>query len=256
VSCVVLDIEGTTSPAAFVYEQLYPYARSRFASWLAEHSADEDVARAMEQVHELIGDEGTSMHRVVSALEDWSLRDLKITPLKTVQGRIWADGFAAGELTAPFFPDVIPALRTWREVGLDLYIYSSGSVNAQRAWFGHTPEGDLRSMLRGYFDTENAGPKKVTGSYSTIAGVIGCAAPQVVFLSDSVEELDAARAANWRTVGVRRPGEPNFALGVGDHLQISSFAELRGDWLQRLRPWLARFMIARMAVRNSGPPCA
>lgn len=227
VSCIVLDIEGTTSPAAFVYEQLYPYARSRFARWLADHGADEDVARVIEQVRELIGDPGAPVPLVVAALEDWSRRDQKITPLKTVQGRIWADGFAAGELTAPFFPDVIPVLRGWRAAGLDLYIYSSGSVNAQRAWFGHTPEGDLRPLLRGYFDTENAGQKKVAESYRAIAGVIGCTAQQVVFLSDSVDELDAARAANWRTVGVRRPGQPNFTLGVGDHPEISSFAELR-----------------------------
>lgn len=91
---------------------------------------------------------------------------------------------------------------------------------------GHTPEGDLRPLLSGYFDTENAGPKKASVSYGAIASAIGCAAPQIVFLSDSAEELDGARAAGWRTVGVRRPGEPNFALGVGDHLAISSFAEL------------------------------
>jgi len=228
-SCFVLDIEGTTSPAAFVFEQLYPYARSRFALWLADHSADEDVARAIEQVAEQIGEPEPSIGRVVAALEDWSRRDLKITPLKTVQGRIWAEGFAAGDLTAPFFPDVIPALRAWRAAGLDLYIYSSGSVDAQRAWFGHTPEGDLRPLLSGYFDTENAGAKKAAGSYRAIAAVIGCAAAQIVFLSDSAAELDAARAAGWQTVGVRRAGEPNAALGTGDHLEIASFAELRSQ---------------------------
>jgi enolase-phosphatase E1 len=230
VSRVVLDIEGTTSPAAFVYEQLYPYARMRFTRWLTDHSADEDMARAIEQVRERIGDPagepGTPTHRVAAALEDWSRRDLKVTALKTVQGRIWAHGFAVGDLTAPFFPDVIPALRTWRAADLSLYIYSSGSADAQRAWFGHTPEGDLRPLLSGYFDTENAGPKKAAESYSAIAGAIGCAPQRIVFLSDSAEELDAARAADWRTVGVRRPGEPNFALGVGDHPEISSFAEL------------------------------
>jgi enolase-phosphatase E1 len=168
VSCVVLDIEGTTSPAAFVYERLYPYARARFTRWLADHGTDEDTVRAIEQVRELIGAQGTTMQQVVGALEDWSRGDLKITPLKTVQGRIWAAGFAAGDLTAPFFPGVIPALRAWRAAGLDLHIYSSGSVDAQRAWFGHTPEGDLRPLLSGYFDTQNAGPKKMAESYRAI----------------------------------------------------------------------------------------
>jgi enolase-phosphatase E1 len=229
-NCVVLDIEGTTSPAAFVYDELYPYARKRFARWLADHGADEDTARAMEQVRERIGapagEQGTSVDLIVAALEDWSSRDLKITPLKTVQGQIWAHGFAAGELTAPFFPDVIPVLRGWHAAGQRLFIYSSGSVDAQQAWFGHTPEGDLRSLLSGYFDTENAGPKKTADSYHAIASATGHAAAQIVFLSDSRDELDAARTAGWRTVGVRRPGEPNFAAGVGDHREISSFAEL------------------------------
>ena len=230
-SSVVLDIEGTTSPAAFVYEQLYPYARARFARWLADHGADDDTARAIAQVREQIGDPavgpGAPLEQVVAALEDWSRRDLKVTALKTVQGGIWAQGFAAGDLTAPFFPDVIPALRDWHTSGLSLYIYSSGSVDAQRAWFGHTPEGNLRALLSGYFDTENAGPKKEPASYNVIADAIGCPAAQIVFLSDSALELDAAQAAGWRTIGVRRPGEPNFALGTGDHPEIASFAELR-----------------------------
>jgi 2,3-diketo-5-methylthio-1-phosphopentane phosphatase len=231
VSCIVLDIEGTTSPAAFVYEHLYPYARARFTRWLADHRTDDDTARAITQVRELIsapaGGPETSLALVSSALEDWSRRDIKITALKTVQGQIWAQGFAAGELTAPFFPDVIPALRTWRAAGPRLYIYSSGSADAQRAWFQHTVEGDLRPLLSGYFDTENAGPKKALESYNAIGDSIGCAAPQIMFLSDTAQELDAARAAGWRTVGVRRRGEPNFAIGVGDHREIASFAELR-----------------------------
>jgi enolase-phosphatase E1 len=230
VSRVVLDVEGTTSPAAFVCERLYPYARTRFPRWLAEHGADADTARAVEQVRERIGgpagQPAASIGQVVAVLEDWSRRDLKVTALKTVQGQIWAHGFAAGDLTAPFFPDVIPALRAWRAAGLRLYVYSSGSVSAQRGWFGHTPDGDVRPLLSGYFDTETAGPKKAQASYQTIAAAIGCAAGQVVFLSDSAPELDAARAAGWRTVGVRRLGEPNFDSGVGDHREIGSFAEL------------------------------
>lgn len=229
-SVVVLDIEGTTSPAAFVYQTLYPYARARFASWLVGHEADEDTAGAIEQVRRQIGsptgERGASLEHVVATLEDWSRRDLKVTALKTVQGQIWARGFAAGHLTAPFFPDAIPALRAWRAAGLSLYVYSSGSAHAQRAWFAHTPEGDLRPLISGYFDTETAGPKKDATSYEKIAGAIGRAAARIVFLSDAAPELDAARAAGWRTVGVRRPGEPNFPLGTGDHREIASFAEL------------------------------
>jgi enolase-phosphatase E1 len=232
---VVLDIEGTTSPAAFVHGHLYPYATARFASWLVGHGTEEDMARAIKQVREQIGEpadglpchrEAPGQHQVIAALEDWSRRDLKVSALKTIQGRIWAHGFAVGDLTAPFFPDVIPALRAWQAAGRRLYIYSSGSADAQRAWFGHTLEGDLCPLLSGYFDTENAGSKKAVASYDVIAATIGSVACEIVFLSDTAGELDAARAAGWRTIGVCRPGEPNFAAGTGDHHMISSFGEL------------------------------
>ncbi len=225
-SAVVIDIEGTTSPAAHVTQELYPYARRRFASWLADHSGDQATVRAVEQVRELIGDAQASHERVVAALNSWLDDDLKITALKTIQGRIWETGFASGELVAPFFPDVIPALYAWHAAGLGLYVYSSGSVAAQQAWFGHTAEGDLRYLVSGNFDTENAGPKRVARSYRAIASAIGRPAGQIAFLSDLTEELDAARAAGWHTAGVRRPGEPYFDRGVGDHLEIASFAAL------------------------------
>ncbi len=225
-SAVVTDIEGTTSPAAFVSRELYPYSRLRFASWLADHADDPDTTRAVQQVRQLIGEPQAPPSRVVTALNDWLDSDVKITPLKTIQGRIWQAGFAAGDLVAPFFSDVIPALREWHAAGLGLYIYSSGSVAAQRAWFGHTAHGDLQHLLSGHFDTENAGPKRAAESYRAIAAAIGRDAREVVFLSDLAEELDGARAAGWHTAGVRRRGEPYFDRGVGDHPEVTSFAAL------------------------------
>ena len=133
--------------------------------------------------------------------------------------------------------NVLPALRAWRSHGTPLYIFSSGSVAAQRSWFGHTAEGDLRPLISGYFDTVNAGPKRAVDSYRAITSAIGAPPQRTVFLSDVTAELDAAAAAGWHTVGVRREGEPHFAAGVGDHLAVSSFAdlELAGD-----RPVAAR----------------
>lgn len=223
---VVIDIEGTTSAAAFVVERLYPYAAKRLRSWIDEHGADPDIARALAQVRDLIGEPEAGVSRVVAALSDWSAADEKVTPLKTVQGKIWADGFASGELTSHFFPDVIPALRAWKAAGRELYVFSSGSVAAQRSWFGHSPAGDLLPLLTGHFDTENAGPKRAAGSYRAIAAATGAEPARTVFLSDLADELDAARAAGWHTAGVRRPGEPYYERGVGDHLEVASLADL------------------------------
>lgn len=223
---VVLDIEGTTSATAFVVEELYPYSADRFAGWLDGHPDDPPTARAVAQVRELIGEPAADTGRIVAALREWLAADQKVTALKTVQGQIWAEGFASGDLVAHFYPDAIPALRAWHSAGHRLYVFSSGSVTAQRAWFAHTPAGDLLPLLSGHFDTENAGPKRVASSYQKIATVIGVDPARLVFLSDLVDELDAARLAGWRTVGVRRPGEPHYASGVGDHFEIASFAEL------------------------------
>jgi len=228
---VVVDIEGTTSATRFVVERLYPYSRERFARWIDEHGGDPEVTRAVAQVRELIGEPRAGTARIVAALNSWLDRDEKITPLKALQGGIWEHGFATGQLTAHFYPDVIPALRAWKAAGHELHVFSSGSVSAQRAWFGHSPEGDLLPLLSGLFDTENAGPKRVAESYHTIAAAVGADASRMVFLSDLAAELDAARAAGWHTVGVRRPGEAHDRQGVGDHLEVASFDQVDLDAL-------------------------
>jgi enolase-phosphatase E1 len=223
---VVVDIEGTTSATDFVVRRLYPYSVDRFADWIAGHREDPDTARAVGQIRALLGEPDAGDERIVAALRAWVAADEKATPLKTIQGRIWARGFATGELVAHFYPDVIPALREWRVAGQRLYVFSSGSVAAQRSWFGHTPEGDLQPLVSGYFDTENAGPKRDPGSYRRIAAATGTAPEQTVFLSDVVAELDAARAVGWHTVAVRRPGEPHGHSAAGDHPAVASFADL------------------------------
>jgi enolase-phosphatase E1 len=223
---IVVDIEGTTSATAFVVDRLYPYSAERFASWIDRHGDDPDIVRAVAQVRQLIGEPEAGTDRIVAALRSWLAADEKVTPLKTVQGKIWQHGFATGDLVSDFYPDVIPALRAWTAAGHALYVFSSGSVAAQRSWFAHSPEGDLRPLVSGYFDTENAGPKRALQSYEKIASATGAEPAQTAFLSDVVAELDAARAAGWHTVGVRRPGEPHHARGVGDHLEVASFADL------------------------------
>ncbi|MFF9774715.1 acireductone synthase [Streptomyces sp. NPDC013978] len=225
---VVLDIEGTTSATGFVVDVLYPYSRSRFGALLAERSGDPDVARAVAQVRELIAEPDADAAHVERALNSWLDEDRKATPLKTLQGIIWSEGFARGDLVSHFYDDVVPALRAWHAAGVRLQVYSSGSVAAQRAWFRSSPEGDLLPLVEGLYDTENAGPKQEAESYRTIASALGLAATpdRVLFLSDRPGELDAARQAGWRTVGVRRPGEPYYEQGVGDHPQAGTFDEI------------------------------
>ncbi|MEU9436846.1 acireductone synthase [Streptomyces sp. NPDC048252] len=226
VDAVVLDIEGTTSATGFVVDVLYPYSRARFAELLTERAEEPAVARAIAQVRELTGEPDADAAAIEKTLNAWLDEDRKATPLKSLQGVLWSEGFARGDLVSHFYDDVVPRLRAWHAAGLRLYVYSSGAVSAQRAWFTNSPAGDLTSLLSGLYDTENAGPKQEPESYRRIAGSTAVAADRLLFLSDRPGELDAAREAGWHTVGVRRPGEPYFEQGVGDHAQAGTFDEI------------------------------
>ncbi len=224
---VVLDIEGTTSATGFVTEVLYPYSRTRFAALLTERGHEPDVRRAMDQARELLGEPAADAARIEQALNDWLDEDRKATPLKTLQGLLWAEGFARGDLVSHFYADVVPAIRRWHTDGLRLHVYSSGSVAAQRAWFAHSDSGDLLPLVDSLFDTENAGPKQSPDAYRAITEVIATRPDRTLFLSDRTAELDAARAAGWLTVGVRRPGEPYYRHGTGDHPEVGSFVDIQ-----------------------------
>lgn len=226
-AAVVVDIEGTTSATAAVHEGLYDYARPRLGPWIDAHEDDPEVSGA---VADTIAAGGLSPQAatadVVRVLHGWMDGDVKATPLKTLQGQIWAAGFAAGELTAHVFPDVAPRLHAWAASGRTLAVFSSGSAVSQRAWFAHTGAGDLSGLFAEFFDTVTAGPKRDADSYRAIADALGVAPSQIVFLSDVPAELDAAVAAGWRTVGVRRDGEPAAAWDFGPHPVVTSFDEV------------------------------
>jgi enolase-phosphatase E1 len=223
---IVIDIEGTSSATYYVTGHLYPYSADRLACLIQRHESSPAVSHAVDQVRELIGEPVAALDRATAVLLDRQASDQKVTPLKTLQGMIWEQGFANGDLTAYFYPDAVPALRAWKTAGRTIYIFSSRSSSARRAWFGPSPEGDLRSLISGYFDTENAGPKREASSYQRIAASTRTDPAQIVFASDAAAELDAAREAGWHTVGVRHPGERNYDSGVGGHLEVSSLANL------------------------------
>lgn len=224
VTAIAIDIEGTTSATEFVHQRLFPWTRQHLEGWIAEHGREPQVAAQLAEVRREVGAVGTSDRYAVEVLRSWIDQDVKATPLKAIQGWMWQEGFASGQLESHLFEDVAPALRAWHEAGLRLAVYSSGSVTAQESWFGHSPAGDLRPLFSGWFDTENAGPKRDEDSYRRIAAHLGSAPNQLLFLSDITSELDAARSAGWHTVGIRRPGEPAWLAGVGRHPEARRFA--------------------------------
>lgn len=186
---IVLDIEGTTTPVAFVTDVLFPYARLHLRDYLRDH-VERDEAKVAE---------------TAARMESLMDRDVKDPELKALQGKIWVRGYGDGTLKGEVFPDVPPALERWHGAGLDLAIYSSGSVLAQRLLFGTTPAGDLTKRIGHYFDT-GVGPKRSSESYTHIATAMARAPRELLFLSDVVAELDAARAAGLQAALCVRPG--------------------------------------------------
>jgi enolase-phosphatase E1 len=224
---VVLDIEGTTSAAGFILGDLYDYARPRLGPWIDTHADDPDVIGVVRQV---INDRGLAENantdEIVTVLHEWMATDAKTAPLKTLQGQIWAEGFARGEIRSHFFTDVVPALHRWAAAGTQFAVFSSGSTASQRPWFAYSPGGDLTELIKGFFDTVNAGPKRNADSYQVIADVLGVDAGRVLFLSDHPDELRAAEAAGWQVVALRRIGEPHEHADFGSHPVIATFDEL------------------------------
>src|SRR3954466_12997123 len=224
---LVVDLEGTTSAAGFILGDLYDYARPRLLPWLQEHADDGEGGPARQQTIEEAGlPADADDEAVVAALHRFMDEDVKSTPLKTLQGQIWAEGFRRGEISSHFFDDVIPKLREWHAAGLAIACFSSGSVTSQRPWFEHSPGGDLPPLVIAYFDTVNAGPKKEAASYDRIAAELGRRPEELVFFTDHPDEVSAAKTAGWSVVAFSRPGEPWFGADFGDVPVVSSFDEV------------------------------
>jgi enolase-phosphatase E1 len=205
IRAVIVDVEGTTSSIAFVKEQLFPYARRHIPDYVREHAgAIQDI---IDEVRGIEGNASLDTPQLIAVLLRWMDDDRKFTPLKTLQGLVWRRGFDTGALCAPVYEDALRALRQWREQGITLYVYSSGSVAAQRLLFSHTEEGNLTPLFSGYFDT-TTGSKLEAESFRTIARSIGLPPETTLFLSDHTGEIDAARAAGMQAVWVDRASLP------------------------------------------------
>lgn len=219
-----MDIEGTTSAAQHVYDVLFPYAREHLRPWITDHGTEPATSAALTATAVESGLDPDDRDALIAQLETWIDSDVKAAPLKTLQGFIWEQGFARGELSSHVFEDVVPALQDWREGGLTLAIYSSGSVAAQRLLFGHAPQGDLNPLIEANFDITTAGPKREAASYRAIAAALALAPGDLLFLSDVQAELDAARDAGWQVVGLLRDGEAQATATEEPH--VGSFADL------------------------------
>ena len=202
-TAVLTDIEGTTTDIAFVHQVLFPYSRDHLPGFLRANANNAEVAAALAELRAMENAPALAVDAAITILLRWIAEDRKAKPLKTLQGLIWMEGYKRGELRGHIYPDALAALRRWHEAGTPLYIYSSGSVAAQKLLFGHTGDGDLRPLFSGYFDTA-VGSKMEAESYFRIAEILGRPSRSILFLSDNAGELQAASAAGFRVIQVDR----------------------------------------------------
>ena len=204
IRAIVTDIEGTTSSLSFVKDVLFPYARQRMQTYARAQAALPEVRIQLAAVSAAVGRTLTD-DEAAAQLVRWIDEDKKITPLKALQGMIWETGYRHGDFQGHVYDDAVRRLREWKDLGLSLYVYSSGSVYAQKLLFGFSRCGDLTPLFNGYFDT-TIGAKRETDAYRRIAQSIGMPAGEILFLSDIREELDAAQAAGLNTCWLVRDG--------------------------------------------------
>ncbi|MBM4202174.1 MAG: acireductone synthase [Gammaproteobacteria bacterium] len=217
IKALLTDIEGTTSSISFVKDVLFPYSREHLAEFVKLRRSDPQVRKLLDDARALAGSDLSDM-ALIEQLLQWIDEDRKSTPLKSLQGLIWEHGYQHGDFHGHIYEDAVRCLRTFKAKGLRLYVYSSGSVHAQKLLFAHTQFGDLTPLFSGYFDT-HIGPKQAAESYGKIAASIGLAAGEILFLSDVEAELDAARTAGLVTLKLVREG----VLPPSRHPQAADF---------------------------------
>ncbi|WP_416261648.1 acireductone synthase [Gibbsiella quercinecans] len=227
IRAIVTDIEGTTSEIRFVHQVLFPYARAHLDAFIRQHADDAEVAAPLAALREELGQPDADLAQLIAALYRFMDEDRKSTALKALQGIIWRSGYHHGDFRGHVYPEVAGQLAAWQQQGLKLYVYSSGSVEAQKLLFGYSEAGDLQPLFSGYFDTR-IGAKRESASYRNIAGATEFAPDELLFLSDIRQELDAAREAGWHTCQLirddadeqsRHPQVKRF-----DHINVGEFA--------------------------------
>ena len=222
IQAILTDIEGTTTSLSFVKDVLFPYAYEHMQSFVVENRTNPAVAKLIDDVRYEVNNPVLSLSGAIEQLKQWIRDDKKITPLKAIQGLMWQQGYASGDFTGHVYPDAVAGLQGWHAQGLQLYVYSSGSVQAQQLLFGYSDAGDLTPLFSGYFDTQ-VGHKREIGAYQHIAQAIGIAPEHILFLSDIREELDAAQQAGMQTCALVRENQATEGL---QHPWVENFAQI------------------------------
>jgi enolase-phosphatase E1 len=220
---VLTDIEGTTTSISFVQDVLFPYFLLHINEIYLLSDMNE-VKYIFGKVIRIVKKEEnkniTTSEEVIEQLKIWCKEDRKIKQLKTLQGILWEKGYQSGELFGHIYDDVPPILNQWHSLGKKMGIFSSGSSKAQKLLYKYSDKGDLSNFFSHYFDT-NIGAKRDTETYSSIAQEIKLPAKRILFLSDVIEELDAAENAGFQALQIKREGnEQSWNKSVSDFSQI------------------------------------
>lgn len=217
VKVILTDIEGTTSSLSFVKDTLFPYARNHLADYVYDYA--DDIENLIEDIKKEERNQELNLEEVIEVLLRYIDEDQKVTSLKTLQGLIWEEGYNNGDLVGHIYNDALHGLKRWNEQGVDLYVYSSGSIAAQKLLFKHTDAGDLTPLFKGYFDT-TIGHKKEAESYEKIAAQIGVEPENILFLSDSTEEIAAAHKSGMQVIILDRE---KSLFDAGEHYVAHDF---------------------------------
>ncbi len=239
VQAILMDIEGTTTSIDFVKKALFPYAYTHIPDYIHHHAEHPLVGQVMQQVRKAVHNAAANADDIINVLRHWIDQDKKVTALKDLQGLIWQNGYEKGDFTGHLYADVPQHLRYWKQQGIRLYIFSSGSVAAQKLLFRFSDYGDLSDQISGYFDT-NTGHKREPESYNRIVGSVQLPADDVLFLSDTPEECDAARQAGLQTTLLLRnqahsgtAGDHHPIAYQFDEIEVVSCNDLSGDRMLR-----------------------
>lgn len=231
IKAILTDIEGTTSSISFVRDVLFPYAAQHLPMFVRANAREAAVAEQLRAAAQEAGVAQDDHAAIVEVLQRWIAEDRKVTPLKALQGMLWEHGYRHGDYRAHVYADAFEQLKRWHAAGLPLYIYSSGSVQAQKLFFAFSECGDMTPLFSGYFDT-TSGAKQDPESYRRIAAAIGLPAGEILFLSDIKGELDAAREAGLQTFWLVRPADTTAdaaAIAAAPHAVARDFSAINVD---------------------------
>jgi enolase-phosphatase E1 len=224
---ILMDVEGTTTSKRFVYETLFPYARAQMESFVLQNLQQPSVQIELSEVVKIAALATSDTKACIAKLIQWTLEDKKIAPLKNLQGLIWQQGYESGAIKGHVYPEVRGQFELWIKAGKKLGIYSSGSVLAQKLIFGFSISGDLTPYLSHYFDPTMVGHKQEASSYKNILDSLKLAGDKVLFLSDRVEELEAAALAGMQVAQIERPEDKIASESVVKYKKFQNFLEIK-----------------------------